>query len=571
MRTGKFAVWALLLWAVPNIRAQYVGKSASTAAADKKVLRATAVYEYTGSMTAPNASRLVPVVVWNGERYQPGGLYLAQPEPLAVAPGTQYVLEQSGQPAGLFNLLSAGQLNGSWVGLGRFAPEAPAPKPAKLAVSKKLPVVTGGSGRGKSSDADAGDEESTRPVLHRKAGSDNDGSDSEKGSEAGANSSKSGTAAGQSPGSSGEPTLHRRDADASAGGGTPSSGGSDDDRPTLHRSSGSADTSADAGTSTGASGSPADPDRPTLHHAGTSTSAPAPDPDRPTLHRHAEDTASGGTAAPDPARPHLRYGTNADTEARVLPTELKEYATPGLGAAGAGIAGPGSMGTPATGAPVMIGQMVAVSDTHTDEPHPFRYAWPSPAAESDAEVAVHALALRALATAAQATFGPAARASAKENAALTQAAAAAEHTVTAGSPGTAHTRRAAAVPPAADPLADGEWHAYELSYGSGATYVYSAHTLASGAARRYVTVVAQPDFYGKPHLVFASTTRGDQLSQSPVLHLIDAVDADGDHRAELLFELEGAGTVPGARQFALYSVLAGHATEVYASDAGAGQ
>ncbi len=55
------------------------------------------------------------------------------------------------------------------------------------------------------------------------------------------------------------------------------------------------------------------------------------------------------------------------------------------------------------------------------------------------------------------------------------------------------------------------------------------------------------------------------------MHLIDAVDADGDHRAELLFELQGAGTPPSSRQFALYSVLAGKATPVYASDAGVGQ
>ena len=545
MRKRSFAAWALLLGAVPALRAQYVGKSASTAAAEKKTLRATAVYEYTGTMTKPNASRLVPVVVWDGERYQPGGLYLAQPEPLAVAPGTQYVLEQRGVPDGLFDLLSAGQLNGAWVGLGRFAPEAPAPKPAKLAVSKKLPVVTGGTGRGKAGDSEDTEEDSSRPVLHRKEGSDSGTAGSSSGTAAGQTSTTGApqsTTSTTSQGSSG-PTLHRRDTDS-----TNSTTQSDDDRPTLHRAGSPSGTDANA-------------------------NAPAPDPDRPTLHRHADDTAAGGTAAPDPARPHLRYGGSTDADARVLPTELKDSATPGLGASGAAAAGPGSLST--TGAPVTIGQTVAISDTVTDEPHPFRYTWPSPAAEADAEAAMHALALRALATAAQATFGPAARASAKENAALAQAAAAAEHSVAAGSAstasGTAHVRRSPAAAPAADPLADAQWSAFELSYGSGATYVYAAHTLPAGAARRYVTVIAQPDFYGKPHLIFSSTTRGDQLAQAPLMHLIDAVDADGDHRAELLFELEGASAAPGARQFALYSVLAGKATEVYASDAGAGQ
>ncbi len=592
MRKRSFAAWALLLGAGPALRGQYVGKSAD-AAVEKKTLRATAVYEYTGAMTAPNASRLVPVVVWDGERYQPGGLYLAQPEPLAVAPGTQYVLEQSGVPDGLFNLLSAGQLNGSWVGLGRFAPDAPAPRPAKLVASKKLPVVTGGTGRGKVNDADADSKDSTGPVLHRK-----DGSDADADSKTDSSSSKPGATTGQPSstgapasapsnapsttpqGSSGsEPTLHRRESDSSSDSDAKSTSQSDDDRPTLHR----AGTSSDTGS--GTSAPTPDPDRPTLHRAGASpgtdasANAPAPDPDRPTLHRHADDTVSGGTAAPDPARPHLRYGQSTDANARVLPTELKDYATPGLSAASTGSTGPGSLSP--TGAPVTIGQTIAVSDTAADEPHPFRYAWPSPAAEADAKAAMHALALRALATAAQATFGPAARASAKENAALAQAAAAAEHSVAAstaagasGTTGTARARRtpsASGAATAADPLADAEWSAFELSYGSGATYVYAAHTLAAGAARRYVTVIAQPDFYGKPHVVFSSTTRGDQLAQAPLMHLIDAVDADGDHRAELLFELQGASTTLGSRHFALYSVLAGKATEVYASDAGAGQ
>ena len=581
MRQRSFAAWVLLLGAVPGLRAQYVGKSAGTAV-EKKTLRATAVYEYTGAMTKPNASRLVPVVVWDGERYQPGGLYLARPEPLAVTPGTQYVLEQSGVPDGLFNLLSAGQLNGAWVGLGRFAPDAPAPRPAKLAASKKVPVLTGGSGRGKATDSDADDEDSSRPVLHRKEGSDAGADSSGKpgastGQTSGTGASSSSPQSAPQGGSGSEPTLHRRDSDNSPGSDTNSTSQSDDDRPTLHR----------AGSDSGASAPTPDPDRPTLHRAGSSsgtdasTSAPPPDPDRPTLHRHADDAASGGTAAPDPARPHLRYGQSTDADARVLPTELKDYATPGLGAAAAGSTGPGSLS--ATGAPVTIGQTVAISDTATDEPHPFRYAWPTPAAEADAKTAMHALALRALATAAQATFGPAARASAKENAALAQAATAAERTVAAsagsasaasGTSGTTHARRTPAASPAAptaDPLVDAEWSAFELSYGSGATYVYAAHTLAPGAARRYVTVIAQPDFYGKPHLVFSATTRGDQLTQAPLMHLIDAVDADGDHRAELLFELQGAGAAPGARQFALYSVLAGKAMEVYASNAGAGQ
>ena len=535
--------------------AQYVGKVGSAAATEKKTLRATAVYEYTGSMTAPNASRLVPVVVWDGERYQPGGLYLAQPEPLAVAPGTQYVLEQSGVPAGLFNLSSAGQLNGAWVGLGRYAPNAPVPPVHKLSPSKTPPKLVGGSGRG-NADTDSAVSDSKGPVLHRKADSD-----------AGTGSTTTGSS------SSDGPTLHRRDSDTT----DTASPAPDPDRPTLHRKDTDSSTETSS-TGTQSSSTTPDPDRPTLHRQNSDSTASAgttaaPDPDRPTLHRHADTAAAGGTTAPDPDRPHLRYGNTADNDARVQPTELKDFASPGLSPKGAAGGDPSPAGSP----PVAIAQTVAVSDTRIDEPHPFRYAWPSPAAEKDAEAALHAMALRALATAAQASFGPAARAAAKENAALAQAAIAAEQSAPAGtsagktpSTGTRGKRPPAAAP-MADPLAEEQFSAFELSYGSGATYVYSAHTLTPGAGRRYVTIVAQPDFYGKAHLVFSQTTRGDQLTQTPALHLVDAVDADGDHRAELLFELENGAVPTGTRQFALYSVAAGQAAVVYTSAQNAGQ
>ena len=517
MRTGRIGrrpgvtAAALLLAPVLTAHAQYVGKVGQ--GVDKKpILRATAVYEYTGSMTKPNASRLVPVVVWDGEHYQPGGLYLAQPEPLAVAPGTQYVLEQSGVPAGYFNIASAGQLAGAWVGLGRYAAEQPVAPPKKLAASRKLPALSGGSGRGRAGDDE---ESSSGPVLHRKAGSEGDAPP------AGPSGSSK-----QSPPAGGDgPTLHRRDAPPAPG-------------------AGSTDTKSNAPA--------ADPDRPTLHRSATTStqdSAPAADPDRPTLHRHS-DAAGTTAAAPDADRPHLRYGQPAELETRVLPAELKDL--------------------PADG--VKVGEVAAVSDVSDDEPHPFHYAWPNTAAESSAEQAMHALALRALADSVKASFGPAAR----ENAALKQAADAAEASLRDNSgAATRHKAPAAAV---ADPLADAEFHAFALSYEGVVTYVYTAHTGSPGSGRRYVTVIAQPDFYGKPHAVLAQTTRADMLAQTPALRLIDAVDADGDHRAELLFSQQtapDAATSPenrdAGRQFALYSVTAGAATKVYATTPGAEQ
>ncbi len=59
-------------------------------------VRAIAVLEWTGEIGKPKASRIIPISVFDGEQYQPGGLYLAKPEPLALQPGTEYVLQDAG-------------------------------------------------------------------------------------------------------------------------------------------------------------------------------------------------------------------------------------------------------------------------------------------------------------------------------------------------------------------------------------------------------------------------------------------------------------------------------------------
>jgi hypothetical protein len=507
MRVRCLILLAPLLPALAG--AQYVGKVAE--GNKPQPLRAVSVYEYTGSMKKPNASRLVPVVVWDGSNYQPGGLYLANPDPLAVAPGTQYVLEPNGTPSGLYNVLASSQLNGGWVGLGRYAAPPPPPPPPKLHISKNLPVLKGGSiGR---ETADEGG-----PVLHRRAGSE---------------SGSTGTATSTSSSSGSGPTLHRRD----------DSGGS------------SASTQAPAD----------DPDRPRLHEgAGTA----APSADRPLLHRAAgASPGAEGAPPPDPGRPRLRYGGQDEEETRVLPTLLKSP--------------PQTLGTTS----VAIGQVVAVSDVNTDEPHSYTYAWPTPSAQTAAETEMHRLALRAVANAAQASFGPAAA----SDAALRKAADAADAAEpTFGPAGSAsqpspklvattqtarrrHGKQASktiATPP--DLMLDPDFHTLQLSYGGPVTLVYSAHTAAEGAQRRYVTVIAQLDFYGKPQRLFAQTTRGDMLGQTPALHLIDAVDATGDHRAALLFDerTSDAEDATRDRRFALYSVVNGQADEVYATRPG---
>ncbi|MGZ4829698.1 MAG: hypothetical protein ACXV78_08640 [Candidatus Angelobacter sp.] len=87
---------------------------------------------------------------------------------------------------------------------------------------------------------------------------------------------------------------------------------------------------------------------------------------------------------------------------------------------------------------------------------------------------------------------------------------------------------------------------FDLDLSNDAVIVLSAEIpgsyLAPGAQgapgkfiSRYVTVIARVDFEGVPQKLASSVTDSSRLDVAPRLELIDAVDADGDGLAELLF------------------------------------
>ncbi len=117
-------------WAGGRCRpcAQYPGQIAKKDK-DTPELRAVAVLEWTGDEGKPKTSRLVPITVYDGQALQDGGVYLARPQPLALASEVEYELEKNGDPVGLFDIRTAGQEQGSWVGFGSWKP-LPSAKPA---------------------------------------------------------------------------------------------------------------------------------------------------------------------------------------------------------------------------------------------------------------------------------------------------------------------------------------------------------------------------------------------------------------------------------------------------------
>lgn len=426
------------------VYAQYPGHIDAEQQQSAGHLRATAVLEYTGDLKDPKANRLVPIAVWDGVQYQPGGLYLADPAPLAVLSGTQYELEVAGQPKGFFDVRDAENIAGLWVGVGTYqAPPVVVRKPQ----AKHMPQVV------KDYDPD-------------------------------------------------KPHFAHRPADE-----------------------GNSDNSQNAPATTAKSPPPVDPDRPTLHQRSNSdsgssnsdsTSAPAAaapevDPDRPTLHsHHSSNSAAISTAQPavDPDRPRLQYGKPAEQEKIDKADAL-------------------------FGVPADMQQIAGISDPRTTESESYVYSWANPDDENKMKADLETIAAQAVAPPAPAAEQPTT---------------------------TTHITRRRSTPPAAPKLpdlTDVEFHAFGLSFGGGATMILSARTVDTPA--KYVTIVAQPDFYGKPQVLLKQVTSDNTLDVTPRLRLVDAVDTEGDGRADLLFELRGQTF----RQFAIYRIAGGLATEAF--------
>jgi hypothetical protein len=364
------------------------------------------------------------------------------------------------------------------------------------------------------------DAQSDVPVLHRKRHAGDSGADDSGGSTSTGSGSGSGASSGGSAPDPDRPTLHKGGDTSTASSGGSSSGGA------SQTNSGSGSGSNSSGDS---NAPPSDPDRPVLHRTDDTSASgngtgngsgggSGNDSGRPKLKKKSKDDDVGYVedvaSAGDPNRPHLSYGKFAGYGAPVVPTLL--------------------------GLPPDMQQTVAVSDA-TDHPeHPWNYIWANPDDEDKMRSAMEDAARTALG------LNPA--------------------------PAPKHTPRATAThatgkpagptsAPAPAPLLVEKFRVFELAYGSGATMVISAHTADAGASEKFVTLIAQPDLYGGVNVLVKYVTDAAHLDDAPRMRLVDAVEAEKDNRGELLFELRGTTE----RQFALYRVLRGDATRIFLS------
>lgn len=271
---------------------------------------------------------------------------------------------------------------------------------------------------------------------------------------------------------------------------------------------------------------PVDSERPTLRHrpaGGETQIAPAPGAPETTIN------------APDPDRPRLSHGRPAD-----LPTAPKELLATSAG----------------------VQQMVAVSDVRKDSVQTFHYEWGDPADAARVQDLLERAAEQLLAKAGGAKDG---RSGSTELTSPSR-----DQARDVGHPARAkNTRRSngTAARQAAPELEEVHFHAFALTNGGGATLVLTAYTAGDEAApgkgmRRDIAVIALEDIYGKVQVLWSSITDAEHLDEMPRMRLVDAVDAEGKGRADLLFEARSAQD----RRFVLLRVGGVDAERVFATD-----
>ena len=260
-RTLLAAVPALLIFSLlPSGFAQSTGKKPS------KGPRAVAVVEWT-----PSGPHLIPVSILVDGKFYDAGLYLANPVPMALEPGNIYEIQKSGDPAGLFTIKSAMELQASntFYGVGKITSQADVEAANKRAAAAKAAAAARAPSRQSS-------EDSGPPRLRR---------------------------AGGSGGRSGSP------------GGSPTSGPSIPQPPTQPPSSTPDSTGGDD-----------DPDRPTMKRSEPPPAAPTAAP--------ASTTASTAPPVDDTDRPVPNRGSEGQQAASLTgPAVPKSPATPSSGKA----------------------------------------------------------------------------------------------------------------------------------------------------------------------------------------------------------------------------------------------
>lgn len=451
--------------------------------------RAVAVLQ----MSANGKASVVPIAILINGKFYDATAYKADPVPMALEQGTVYEGERTGNSLGLFTVnsaLKATAVNAEtpWIGTGVW-----------------LPTGSEGASKGmKAESAPKGIERSDEPPRLTKN----------------PDATKREPEGGSAPAASGAPGSSAPAAKAPSG----------DEPPRLSKPAGSTPDSGGAGQS--GSGAPAagqsSPSSSTPSIAVDTKgdkSADAKDGEKKS--DAAANVPASDSGAAEGNRPKLRRGK---PETSFADEEVPGYSRPGARpSTKQGGNGP-LVATAAQKGPVQI--VPAISDASGPDPRSYTFEWLK-GEEDDRRKEMTSMAkeqLRAyLAARAKAQIVP--------------------------KTAVPHTTHIVAKKPVEPILSDVQMVAYDLWTSNQPVIVYSATAQlpppAPGAPQSAVQndlqysilLVAYPDTYNGLHKIYAGVTDRFHLDITPRLELIDAVDADGDNRGELLFrETSDAGT-----------------------------
>jgi hypothetical protein len=489
-RNGRFAViLAAGIWlAIAPLAAQILTQYARKGKVDKGP-RALGLVQLSPS---GKKGRLIPIAIMLDGKFFDAGSYKASPVPMALDFDTVYEAFRTGVSQGVFTITQPGQLNHVWIAEGSWLPAGMVdPKKAK---KYSTPVI-------------ADDDKDGPPVLHRRAEKSDSDSDSDaKKAEKSKDDKSKDEQKTSTPTTGASSTTPASTAPASTGpaGGTPSGSSTTGTTPAPTPSGGTPATSDSAKTPATAA-----PD-------SAKTAAPPATAKAPTD----DETIQ------DPNRPRLRRGKPESTEHREAYTTFDAAiyapAAPGNGKTD------GKQPQDAAPAPVLI---PAISDAGGPDPRPYLYEL-KPVEEAIYRNKMLDLAGQQL----RSSKGAAAK-----DAATPRKTAASKSGAKAAKPDFDYV----------------SLHIFDLSNSNEPVLILSAKTHpadpgAKGSIEepKEITLIARTNLEGDLQKLFFSETDSRHLYSSPRMELIDAVDADGDGRGELLFRR----TFDDGSAYAIYRV-----------------
>lgn len=431
-------------------------------------------------LSAKGKTSLVPVAIMINGKFWDASAYKADPVPMALESGTVYEVERDGSSQGLFTVGSALHSNSVNAQIPWLGTGAWVP----AGTEKKSTVMTAATTPVGLTDTDAAPRLTRDPAkVYPQA---------------------SPTTAPSSPQSSGK-----------------SSGSSSDEPPRLSKpdSDTSTDTPDSKSSNSGQTNSPQSGSAQTSTNASAPASSTKTDTTKPSRRENVPADDSGADAA---NRPVLRRGKPAVSFAD---EDIPGYSRPGIGAP------PKTASAAKTeSAPEPVQLIPAVSDAHGPDPHSYAFEFLKGEEEQRHDQMV-AFAKQQLVSYL--------KAESKEEIAPEPHPSRGLHRVTEKK--------------TPEPIFENtKMVAYDLWLTNQPVLIFTADAHLPPSATQTgpysnltysITIAAYPDIYNNLHKLYVGITDKYHLDVTPKLDLIDAVDADGDGRGELIFrETSDAGT-----------------------------